>query len=89
MPRLKCKKCGAVFEQGISLGVGLAPHIGPYHYVKCVSCGKNGWFNIYSSVKDPVNFPSQEKKVQQAPEQLLSEEEQEKKRIEESKYERS
>lgn len=87
MTRLKCKKCGNVFEQGLG-GAVLAPHVGPYHYMKCPACGKSSWLNIYSSVKDPVTYPPQEKKPGQEPERQMSEEEQEKKRIEESKYEK-
>ena len=88
MTRLKCKKCENVFEQGLG-GAVLAPHIGPLHYMKCPACGKSSWFNVYSSVKDPVTYPPQEKKLEEQPEQPLSEEEQEKKRIEESKYEKA
>jgi RNase P subunit RPR2 len=88
MVRLKCKKCGAVFEQELTAGVVLGPHLGPYKHITCPACGKGGWYNVYSSVKDPVTWPPEEKKEEQQPEQL-SEEELEKKRIEESKYERS
>ena len=87
MPRLKCKKCGNVFEQGVG-GAILSPHVGPYSYMKCPACGKSSWFNVYSSVKDPVTYPPQEKKQAQHSETQLSDEELEKKRIEESKYER-
>jgi RNase P subunit RPR2 len=86
MVRLKCKKCGNVFEQDITAGLVLGPHLGPYKRLTCPACGKGGWFNIYSSVKDPVTWPSQEKKEVES-EQKLTEEELEKKRIEESKYE--
>jgi RNase P subunit RPR2 len=88
MVRLKCKKCGAVFEQELTAGVVLGPHLGPYKHITCPACGKGGWYNVYSSVKDPVTWPPEEKKEEQQPKQL-SEEELEKKRIEESKYERS
>jgi rubredoxin len=84
MVRLKCKKCGAVFEQG-SGGAILAPHVGPLHYLKCPSCGKSSWINIYRSVEDPVTYPPQKKEPEQA--KPLSEEEQERLRIEQSKYE--
>ena len=87
MVRLKCKKCGNVFEEGFSSAV-LAPHIGPYHYIKCSACGKRGWFNMYSSVKDPVTWPPQEKQQEHTAAPELTEEELEKKRIEESKYEK-
>lgn len=89
MVRLKCKNCGNVFEQNLSAGVVLGPHLGPYKRIKCPDCGKSSWFNVYSSVKDPVTWPPEEKKKMEQPEQQLTEEELEKKRIEESKYERS
>jgi hypothetical protein len=85
--RLKCKKCGAVFEQGRG-GAVLTPHIGPFHYIKCPACGKSSWLNIYSSVKDRVTYPSEEKKPEEQVERL-SEEELERRRIEESKYEKA
>ncbi len=88
MTRVKCKKCSAVFEQGLS-GAALMPHVGPLHYVKCPSCEKRSWLNVYSSVKDPVTWPPEEKQPVQTAQPSLSEDELEKKRIEESKYERS
>jgi hypothetical protein len=87
MTRVKCKKCEAVFEQGLG-GAVLAPHVGPLHYIKCPSCKKSSWINVYSSTKDPVTWP-QEEKQQQATQPQLTEEELEKKRIEDSKYERA
>jgi hypothetical protein len=90
MTRVKCKKCGAVFEQGLG-GAVLAPHLGPLHYIRCPACKKHSWLNVYSSVKDPLTWPPEEAKaVQQAaaPEEL-SEEELERKRIEDSKYEKT
>jgi hypothetical protein len=87
MARLKCKKCRGVFEQGLG-GAVLAPHIGPLHYVKCPACGKRSWLNVYSSVKDPITWPLDEAKQQQTIVPELSEEELEKKRIENSKYEK-
>jgi ribosomal protein S27E len=86
MTRVKCKKCGAVFDQGLG-GAALAPHIGPLHYVKCPACEKRSWLNVYSSVKDPVTWP-QEERQQAVPEPVLTEEELERKRIEDSKYEK-
>jgi ribosomal protein S27E len=85
MTRVKCKKCDNVYEQSLQ-GAVLAPHVGPLHYVKCPACGKKSWLNIYSSVKDPVTWPPQAKQPQ-AP--VLTEDELEKKRIEESKYEKA
>jgi hypothetical protein len=86
MTRVKCKKCQNVFEQNLGVAA-LAPHIGPLHYVKCPACGKRSWLNVYSSVKDPVTWPPEEAK-QQAPAPALTDEELERKRIEESKYEK-
>jgi RNase P subunit RPR2 len=88
MARLKCKKCGNVFEQDLTAGVTLGPHIGPYRRIKCPACGKSSWLYIYSSVKESVTWPPEEKKAEQSEEQL-SVEELEKKQIEESKYERA
>jgi len=88
MSRLKCKKCGAVFEYTYR-PLDSMVHLGPYKRISCPACGKGGWFNIYSSVKDPITYPPQEKKPEEQLEQPLSEEEQEKKRIEESKYEKA
>jgi hypothetical protein len=87
MAKVKCKKCCAVFEQGLG-GAALAPHIGPLHYVKCPACGKRSWLNVYSSVKDSLTWPPEEAKQQQVAAPELTEEELEKKRIEESKYEK-
>jgi hypothetical protein len=86
MTRVKCKKCQNVYEQGLS-GAILAPHVGPLHYLKCPACGKKSWLNIYSSVKDPVTWPVA--KQQQVAAVKQTEEELEKKHIEESKYEKS
>jgi hypothetical protein len=87
MPRLKCKKCDNIFEQGLG-GAALVPHVGPLHYVKCPACGKRSWLNIYSSVKDPITWPPEKAIQQQAIHPELTEEELEQKRIEESKYEK-
>ena len=90
MPRLKCKKCGNVFE--ISTGSvatqGLLLHVGPYHLIKCPACGKRSLMDTYSSVKDPITWPPEAKQPQQPAVPELTEEELEKKRIEESKYEK-
>ena len=87
MARLKCKKCGNVFEYDYK-PLDSVVHLGPYKRVQCPACGKSGWFNVYSSVKDPVTYPTQEKKTEEQPEKPLSEEKLEQKRIEESKYEK-
>jgi NAD-dependent SIR2 family protein deacetylase len=86
--RLKCKKCGNVYEQGFGTAV-VSSHVGPYHYVKCPACGKRSWLNVYSSVKDQITWPSEEKRQKESAKSELehTEEELEKKRIEDSKYE--
>ena len=86
MARLKCKKCGNVFEYEYKALSSLV-HLGPYKQVQCPACGKNSWLNVYSSVKDPATWPAQEK--QQPAQPQLTEEELEKKRIEDSKYEKT
>jgi hypothetical protein len=88
MTRVKCKKCEVVFEQGLG-GAVLAPHVGPLHYVKCPACGKRSWLNIYSSTKDPVTWPPEDRKQEPQTQRQMSQEEIEQKRIEESKYERA
>lgn len=88
MSRLKCKKCGSVFEYKYQPFASLV-HLGPYTWIQCPACGKGSFFNVLSSVKDPINYPLQQKTSEIQPEKQLSEEEQEKKRIEESKYERT
>jgi hypothetical protein len=89
MVRLKCKKCGAVFQQDLTAGVVFGPHLGPYKRITCPASGKGGWYNVYSSVKEPVTWPPEEKQKAEQAETPLNEEELEKKRIEESKYETS
>ena len=88
MARLKCKKCGNVFEYEYK-ALDSMVHLGPYKRIQCPACGKSSFFNVYSSVKDPVTHHSQEEKSEREPELQLSEEEQEKKRIEQSKYEKT
>ena len=88
MARIKCKKCCNVFEQGFG-GAVLAPHIGPLHYLKCPACGKRSWLNIYSSVKESITWPTEEAQKQRVAQPELTEEELERKRIEESKYEKA
>jgi RNase P subunit RPR2 len=88
MSRLRCKKCGSIFEQGLSATVFLSPHVGPYRMLKCPACGKTSFFNVHSSVKDPVTWPSQQKKSEQPTESQAAEKEL-RRRIEESKYERT
>ena len=91
MVRLKCKKCGNVFEiNGEKAALeGALVHIGPYHLIKCRECGKRSLMNTYSSVKDPLTWPPEEKQQEKAAQPQLTEEEMEKKRIEDSKYERA
>jgi len=87
--RLKCSKCSNVFEidrlSAMLGGTGLIK-LGPYRYLKCPACGKRSLFNFYSSVKDPVTWPRSEQTQEEA-QPSMSEEEAEKKRLEDSKYE--
>lgn len=86
MSRLKCPKCRNVFELDLSAGVVFGTlHVGPFRLLKCPACGRRRFFNVYSSVNEPVTWPPREK-ARQAGSQS-SEEELEKKQIEESKYE--
>jgi hypothetical protein len=57
--------------------------------MKCPVCARSSWFNVYSSVKDPITYPLQDKKPEAQTQTEETEEEREKRRIEESKYERS
>ncbi|MGA2387100.1 MAG: hypothetical protein ABSG33_11300 [Candidatus Bathyarchaeia archaeon] len=84
--RLKCKKCGAVFQYDALVSL---VHVGPYKAVTCPACKKTSFMNVYNSVKDPLTWPPEEKQQQTASEPQLTEEELEKKRIEESKYEKT
>jgi NAD-dependent SIR2 family protein deacetylase len=90
MARVKCKKCGNVFETSIASAAAQSflLHAGPYHLIKCPACGKRSLMDTYSSVKDPITWPPQAKQQQQPAEHELTAEELEKKRIEESKYEK-
>lgn len=87
MARLKCKKCEAVFEYEYKPLASLV-HLGPYKNVKCPACGKSSWLNVYSSVKDPITWPSGEATKPPVEAPTLTEEEIEKKNIEDSKYEK-
>jgi hypothetical protein len=87
MARLKCKKCGNVFEYEYHALTSVV-HLGPYKRIQCLACGKPSFFNVYSSIKDAVTW-SPEEKQQQPAEPQLTEEELEKERIEDSKYERA
>ena len=89
MARLKCSKCGNVFELGNRFVVeaqGGLIHLGPYKLLKCPACGRRSFFNVYSSVKEPVTWPKAEEAARHEAE--LTEEQLEKKQIEESKYEK-
>jgi NAD-dependent SIR2 family protein deacetylase len=88
MGRLKCKKCGNIFDYEYRPLASLV-HLGPYKLIQCPACKKSSLFNVYSSVKDPITWPPEEKHQPQAPQLQLTEEELEKKRIEESKYEKA
>jgi len=80
-------KCGNVFEYTYK-PLGSLVHLGPYKQVQCPACGKSSWLNIYSSVKDPITWPPEGKQQEQVAPPQLTEAELEKKRIEESKYEK-
>ncbi len=88
MARLKCKKCGAVFEYDYK-PLDSFVHLGPLKYIKCPSCGKRSFFDVYSSINEPVTSPPQEQKTKEEQEKPLTQEELEHKRIEESKYEKT
>jgi DNA-directed RNA polymerase subunit RPC12/RpoP len=87
MARLKCNKCGAVFEYDYKPLDSLV-HVGPLKWIKCPACGKRSFFNVYSSVSDPITYPPDEQEAKEQQEKQLTEEELEKKSIEESKYEK-
>jgi hypothetical protein len=89
MTRLKSKNSSNVFEYEYKALDSLV-HLGPYKRIGCPACGKSSFFNVYSSVKDPVTWPPEASKQQQQNASIqLTEEELEKKRIEDSKYEKS
>jgi len=69
--------------------LGSLVHLGPYKQVKCPACGKSSWLNVYSSVTEAVTWPPEGKRQEQVAQPLLTEEELEKKHIEESKYEKA
>jgi uncharacterized C2H2 Zn-finger protein len=80
--RAKCPKCSAVFDASRGFS---ALHVGPFKQLKCPACGKVSFMNAYS--RDPLTWPLEENKPQQQ-QFSLSDQEQEKRRIEESKYEK-
>ena len=84
MARLKCKKRGNVFEYEYK-PLDSMVHLGPYKRIQCPACGKSSFFNVYSSLNYSVTCPPQEKTAETPP--LESAEEQEKRKIEEFKYE--
>ena len=86
MARLKCKKCGKVFDYEYKVLASMV-HLGPYKHIQCPACRKSSFFNVYSSVKDPIT--SQPDAKQQTIQHQLTDEEIEKKRIEDSKYEKA
>jgi len=88
MARLKCKKCGAVFEYDYK-PLDSFLHLGSLKWIKCPACGKSSFFNVYSSVNDPITYPTEERMAKEQQEKPLNEEELERKRIEESKYEKT
>jgi phage FluMu protein Com len=80
--RAKCPKCAVVFDASHMFS-GI--HIGPLKQLKCPACGKINLMNAYT--KDPVTWHPKE--TSPPAETSLSSEELEKKRIEESKYEKA
>jgi hypothetical protein len=86
--KLKCSKCENIFELDLSAGVLLGSiHVGPYHLLKCPACARRSFFNMYSPAKAPITWPPQEKRVRS--QIAATEEELERKRIEDSKYEKN
>ncbi len=79
--RAKCPKCGAVFDASLMFS---EIHIGPWKTLKCPSCEKVSFMNAYT--KDPLNWPAKNAPKQTEPQ--LEQEDLERKRIEDSKYER-
>ena len=90
MARLKCKKCGDVFEKTYKPFDSMV-RLGPYKRYQCPACGKSSFFNAYSpqSKTQSLGLHKKRQQEQQTTEPQLTEEEQEKKRIEESKYEKA
>jgi predicted nucleic acid-binding Zn-ribbon protein len=84
LARLKCKKCGNVFEYEYK-PLDSFVHLGPYKRIQCPACGKSSFFNVYSSINELVTYPPPAKPAEAQPEE--TEEEREKRQIEESKYE--
>ena len=78
----KCPKCNAVFDASHILTL---LRLGPLKQLKCPACGKTSLMNAY--VKDPLTWPPKETS-QPTMETPLSSDELERKRIEESKYEK-
>ncbi len=81
--RAKCPNCGAVFDASHNYSV---IHFGTMNRIKCPACGKSSFMSTY--VKDPITWPPKERTAGR-PGDILSEEELENKRIEDSKYEKS
>jgi ribosomal protein S27AE len=78
--RAKCPKCGAVFDASHSFS---GVHLGPFRMLQCPACGKSSFMNSY--VKDPLTWPDHPTPAEQSSQ--LSDEELERRHIEESKYE--
>jgi ribosomal protein S27AE len=79
--KAKCPKCGAVFDASRMFS-GI--HVGPFKQLSCPACGRTSFMNAYS--REPISYPPPQSK--QAPLTSVSDEELEKKRIEDSKYEK-
>ena len=81
--RAKCPKCGVVFDASRSLSL---VHLGTMRQIKCPSCGRHSFMN--TGVKEPLMWPPETVQQEAKAETPPSEEELEKKRIEDSKYEK-
>jgi uncharacterized C2H2 Zn-finger protein len=80
--RAKCPKCDNVFDASRSFS---GFHLGPMKQLKCPACGKMSLMKTY--VKDPITWPPKEKQQEPHADQSKTEE-LEKKRLEESRYEK-
>jgi ribosomal protein S27AE len=78
----KCPKCGAIFNASGSMSI---VHVGPIKQIKCPKCGKISFMN--TNVKEPITYPPSQQNAAQTTNDSISEVEQ-KRRIEESKYEK-
>ncbi|MGA2665713.1 MAG: hypothetical protein ABSF83_12305 [Nitrososphaerales archaeon] len=83
--RSKCPKCGAVFEHG--LGLGSLLHVAGSTINKCPACGHIAM--MYNHVTDPITWPPEAGKKAAEAQPPPTDEELQKKRLDDSKYEDS